>query len=115
MNLRAPQTFVRIDVSDAPQEPLIQQQRLDPCAARSRLLHKLLNGDFQRIRAEGSQLSRKWPCRQIGEATKSPRVGIAQFAIIVEQETGMGMFFARLRRGIRTNLSSHSEMHEQRG
>jgi len=115
MNLCAPQTFVRIDISDAPQIALIKQQRLDPGAAGSRLLHKFFNANFERVGAEGPQLFRERPCRQIGEAPKSPRIGITQLAIIVEQETGVGMFFPRLRRGIRSDLPSHPKMHEQRG
>ena len=115
MNLRTPKTFVRIDISDAPQEALIQQESLDPGAAGSRLLHKFFNANFKRVSAEGTQLFRERLCRQIGQAPKSPRIGIAQLAIIIEQETGVGMFFARLRGGIRSDLPSHPEMHEQRG
>ena len=56
MNLRAPETFVRIDIPHAAQEPLIEQQRFDPRAAGSRLLDEFLNANFERIGAKGVQL-----------------------------------------------------------
>ncbi len=115
MNLRAPETFVRINIPHAAQEPLIEQQRFDPRAAGSRLLDEFLNVNFERIGAKCVQLFHKGRGLQVSETPESPRIRVAQLTIVIEQETGVGMLFARLGRGIRRDLPGHSEMHEQRG
>src|SRR5580658_4241403 len=115
MNLRTPQTLVRIDISHSTQEALIQQQRLDPRAASTRLLYKFFNANFQRVGAERKQFFRERTCRKISKPSESSRIGVAQFAIIVEHEASVSVLFARLGGRIRGNVSSHSEMHEKRG
>ena len=52
MNLRSPQTFIRVNIPNAPQYALIQQQRLDPCPPHSHSLHKFLRAHFQRVGPE---------------------------------------------------------------
>src|SRR5580658_4851449 len=94
MNLRAPQTLIRINIANPSQKALIEKQRFDSRAPGSRLLHKFFNPNFQRIGAERAQLFREGPCRQIGKTPETPRIRIAQLAIIVEQETSVSMFFA---------------------
>jgi hypothetical protein len=60
------------------------------------------------------QLFGKRSCGKIGGRPKR-RGSVAQLASIVEQETGVSVFFAGLRCGFRRDLSGHSEMHEQCG
>src|SRR5580692_4406254 len=115
MDLRAPQALIRIDISDTTQEALIQQECLDPRAAGSRLLHKFFNTNFQGISTEGLQFLRERLRSQVSKPTEAARIGVAQLAGIVEQETGVSVFLARLSGGIRPDLSRHSEMHEQCG
>ena len=55
MDLRAPQALVRIDIADAAQEALIEKERFDSRPAGSRLLNKLVDSDFERISAKGTQ------------------------------------------------------------
>src|SRR5271170_6125739 len=113
MNLRAPQTFVCVDISDSPQETLIQQERLDPCAPCSCLLHEFFNANFQRVGAEATQFFREGPRGKISQASETASIRVAQLAVVVQHETGMSMFFARLGCRIWCNLPGHSEMNEQ--
>src|SRR5215469_18757576 len=52
MDLRLPQAFVRVDVADAPQHMLVQQERLDSCPAPMNRLGELLEPRLQRIHPE---------------------------------------------------------------
>src|SRR5271163_1385694 len=113
MNLRAPQAFVGINIPHAAQKTLIQQKRLYPRAPGSRLFHKFLRADFQRIGAKRAQLLCERLCLQIREAPKSPRVGITELAIIIEREKSMCVFFGWLGSGAWSNLPGHSKMHKQ--
>ena len=114
MNFRAPQTLVRIDISNAAQKALIQKKRFDPRAARSRLLDKFLDRDFEGIGAEGSQFFGERLGGQVSKTPKSPRVRITQLAVVIEQKKRVCVFLTRLSRRIGGDLSCHSEMHEQR-
>src|SRR5580698_5473988 len=115
MNLRAPQTLVRVDVSHTTQELLIQQQSFDSRAARPCLPHKFPDANLQRVGTERKQFFRERTCRKISEPPESSRIGVAQLAIVVEQEARVSVFFTRMGGGIRRNLSGHSEVHEKRG
>src|SRR5580765_2519308 len=96
MNLGSPQTLVRVDISHAPQKALVQQQRLNSRAAGSCLLYKFFRADFQRIGPEGAQLFGQRSCRKVGEPAESPRIRVTKLAIIIEQETSVGMLCAGL-------------------
>jgi hypothetical protein len=115
MDFGAPKALVGINIADAAQKALIEQERFDPGAAGSRLLYKFVNANFERVGAEGLQLFREGLRGQVSETAETARVGVAQLAIIVEQEKGVSMLSVRLRHGIWRDLSSHSEVHEQRG
>jgi hypothetical protein len=52
MNLCPPQTFIRINISNAPQHALIQQQRFDACPPHSHPRHKFFRAHFERIGPE---------------------------------------------------------------
>ena len=97
MNLRAPEALVRIDIPHASQEALIQQQRLDPGAAGSRLHHKFLGANLERIGPECPQLFLEAAACKISKAPESPRIRVAQLSAIIEHEARMSMFFAGLR------------------
>src|SRR5580658_111225 len=115
MNFRSPQALVRVDVSHSTQETLIQQQSLDSRAACPCLFHKFREANLQRVGAEREQFFRQRARRKISKPPESSCIGIAQFTIVVEQEASVGMFFARLSRWIRRDLSGHSEVDEKRG
>jgi hypothetical protein len=114
MDLRPPQTLVGIDISDATQETLIEKKRFDPRAAGSRLLDKFLDRDFEGIGAEGLQFLGERLGGQVSKPAEAARVGVAQLAVVVEQKKRVRVFLTRLSRGPGGNLSSHSEVHEER-
>src|SRR5579863_7910318 len=115
MNFRAPQTFIRIDIANAPQKTLIQHECLYPCAPGPCLRHKFFSADFQRVGAERAQLFGERLCRKVGKPPETARIGVTELAIIVEPETCVSMFFAGMACGVGRDLSRHPEMNEQCG
>jgi hypothetical protein len=114
MNLRPPQTFIRIDISHAAQHALIEQQRLDSRSPRPYSRHKLLRTDFQRIGPKPTQLLLERHSFKVRHAPKTPGVRVTQLAPIIEQETRMGMLLARLRSRMRRDMPRHPKMDKQR-
>ncbi len=114
MNLRSPEAFIRIDVPDAPQYALVQQQRLDPRAPFANSVREFLLAHFERIGAESRQLFGKERFSQVGDTPETASVRVAQFAPIVQQHANVSMFFERLSGRSRSDLPGHPEMHKQR-
>ena len=52
MDFRAPETLIGINIADASQKTLVQQERFDPRAARASSLYEFFRLDFERIRTE---------------------------------------------------------------
>src|SRR4029077_18985810 len=86
MNLCAPQTFVGVDVADSAQDGLIEQQGLDPCAARADALGKFLRAHLQRISAKVCELFSEQRAGEIGNAAEAARIDVAQLASVVQSE-----------------------------
>jgi len=114
MNLRPPQTFIRIDISHAAQHALIEQQRLDSRSPRPYSRHKFLRTDRQRIGPKPMQLLLERHSFKVRHAPKTPGVRVTQLAPIIEQETRMGMLLARLRSRMRRDMPRHPKMDKQR-
>jgi hypothetical protein len=114
MNLRPPQTFIRIDISHAPQHALIEQQRLDSRAPRPDSRHKFLRIDFQRIGPKPMQLLLERHSRKVRHAPKTSGVRVTQLPSVIEQETRMRMLLARLRSRMRRDMPGHPKMDKQR-
>ena len=114
MNLRPPQTFIRIDISHAPQHALIEQQRLDSRSPRAHARHKFLRAHFERIRPKPAQLLFEGRPSKIRHAPKTPRVRVTEFPSVIEKETRMRMLRARLRSRLRRDMAGHAKMNEQR-
>src|SRR5580693_56541 len=113
MNLRAPQTLVRIDVTHATKDALIQQQSLDPRVPPPDSRCKFSGTDFQRVGAKGDQLFCKWRGREISYAPESPWVGIPQLAAVIQQQPNVRVLGAWLCGGVGREPSGHAQMHEQ--
>src|SRR5207248_7583970 len=71
--LRFPQALIRIDISDAAQHALVQQQRLDPRASPANPVREFHLAHFERIGAESGQLFGKQCFRQVSNAPKTDR------------------------------------------
>src|SRR5713226_1716249 len=114
MSFCFPQTLIRVDIADTAQHALIQQQCLDPRAPFANSVRKFLFAHFEWIGTESGQLFGKKRFRQIGDAAKTPRIGIAQFAPVIQKQANVSVFFQRLPGWTRRDLAGHSQMHEQR-
>jgi len=113
MNFRAPQTFVGVDISDAAQDGLIEQQGLDAGAARADSLGKFLRAHLQGIRAKVRELVGEQRAGEIGHAPEAAGIGIAQLAAVVEPEPNMSVFCAGMRSRARGKLPGHSQVNQK--
>jgi len=114
MNFRSPQALVRIDIAHAAQHTLVQKESLDPRAPSANPVREFFRAYFERIGAESRQLLGKQCFGQVGDAPKTPRVGVAQFTPIIQEHADMRMFFKWLPRRSRRDMAGHPQMHEQR-
>jgi hypothetical protein len=114
MNLRPPQTFIRVNISDAPQHALIEQQRFDACPPHSHSRHKFLRAHFERIGTEPMQLLFERRSRKVCHTTKAPRVRVTQLSPVIEQEARVRVFLAGLRPRMRRDVPRHPKMDKQR-
>src|SRR5215467_2218326 len=109
-----PQAFVGIDVAHAAQYALIEQHSLYACFAGVDAARKFPAADLQRIGAESLEFFRQGPAREIRHAAEAARVGVAQFAAIVEGKSHMRMLGKRLLGKVRCEVPGHAEMNQQR-
>jgi hypothetical protein len=113
MNLCPPQTLVRINIPDAAQHALIEQQRLHSRPPRPYARDKFLRAHFERIGPEAAQFLFERISGEIRHSPKTPRIRVTQLAPVIEQETRVRMLRARLRSGMRRDVSRHPEMYKQ--
>jgi len=114
MNLRPPQTFIRINISDASQHALIEQQSLDACPPHSHPCHKFLRAHLQRIGTEPAQLLFERRSLKVCQAAKAPGIRVTQLPPVIEQKTRVRMFLAGLRPRMRRDVPRHPKMDKQR-
>jgi len=115
MNFRAPQTLIGVDIADAAQEALIQQQRFDPGPAVACLPHEIFDANFQGIGTKGAEFFRESFGGEVSEPPKPAWIGVTQFAIVIEQEKCVGVLLTWLSSGSGRDLSGHSEVNKERG
>src|SRR5271168_335008 len=92
MNLRVPQAFIGVDVSHAPENALIEKQRLDPRVTSLERGAELLFGDFERVETQGAQRAENaggGALREDSDASEAANVAVAHFAAVVESEVGV--------------------------
>src|SRR5260370_27787796 len=114
MNLRAPQTLVGVDIANAAQYGLVEQQGLDARAARADSLGEILRAYLQRISAKICELVGKQRAGEIRHASEAAGIGVAQLAAVIEPEPHVGVFCARLRGSARRKLPGHSQVNQER-
>src|ERR1700739_3912453 len=104
MDLRAPQTFVGIDVPDTSQHALVEQQRLDVSIARTDTRRKLFLANQEWVSPKYCQFLRKVRAGEIGHPPKAAWVCITQFTPVIEFEPNVRMLRRRLRCRTRRKL-----------
>ncbi len=115
MNLGVPQAFVRVDVSHASQDALIEQKRFYTGSASTQFRAELLFGSLERIEAEFAEDGLVSAAGQHAHATEATNVGVAQLAAIVEREKNVSVRdYGSLGR-TNDELARHSEVDQQRG
>src|SRR5438046_1842109 len=114
MNFCAPETLVRINVADASQDGLIQQQRLDTRSTSTNPSREFLSADFQRVGPEIGELSSERRGGDIRHATEAAWIGVAKLSPVIERHPHMCVLLMRLFGARRGELPGHTEMHEQR-
>ena len=83
MNVRAPKTFVGIDISHAAKNALVEQERFDSRAAASNAAAKFIFAGFEDIKTE---LTKNIVAARFGNqshTTETARVGVAKLAIVI--------------------------------
>src|SRR5207245_4129560 len=113
MNFPYPQAFTRVNVADTAQHALVQEQRLNAGAPPADTVDKLFLAYLERVGAKSYQFLGQRLFRQIGDASEAPRVDVAQFAAVIQQQANMGVLCAWFFRGARRYLPGHPQMHEQ--
>jgi len=86
MQVSAEQALVRIDIANAAQDLLIEQQRLYASAPRSDLSAEILRAYLERLSSQLPSEFRQFRFRDKQHSPKTPNVGVAQFAAIVEDK-----------------------------
>jgi len=113
MDSRAPQAFVSVDVSNAPQHMLIEQQRLDSRAPVLQQSDELRFRCFQRIESERAENFLGRGVLQKTYAAESASIRVAQFAAVIERKENVSMLRDGFG-GIAGNESPrHAEVDEQ--
>jgi hypothetical protein len=115
VNARAPEAFVRIDVSHAPQNALIEQECFDAGAASAQFRAEFLFGGLERIEAEFAQSGFVTAILDDSHASEAANVGVAQLTAIVEREKDVSVRHHRRFRRANDKLTRHSQMNEQSG
>jgi len=114
MNFRMPQALVGVDIADASQCALIEQESFDARFAGFQERGEFRFGDFKRVSPKAAQFCRQVFGGQIRHAAEAASVGIAKFAAIVEEKSRVRVFRKWFGGGMRRKMASHAEMHEQR-
>jgi hypothetical protein len=115
MNAGAPQTFVRVDVSHAAQDALVEQKRFYAGAASTQFRAEFLFSGLERIEAEFAEDGLVSAAGQHAHAAEAANVRVAQLAAIVEREKDVSVRdYGSLGRA-NDELARHSQMDQQRG
>src|SRR5262249_48971534 len=96
MNSRAPEALVGVDVADAAQGSLVEQERLDSRFMRFEKSDELLLGNFKWIGTKTTEFRRQIFRGKESHATEATGIGVAEFAAIIEQEPDVGVLRRRL-------------------
>jgi hypothetical protein len=110
MDSRSPEAFVRVDVSHASKDALVEQERFDARAVSAQFRAEFFFGSFERIEAEVAQSGFAVAIFDDSHAAEAANVRVAKFTAVVEREKDVSV--RHHRRFGRTNdeLAGHSQM-----
>ena len=116
MNLRAPQTLIRINISHPAKHALIHQQRLDPRAPARQSLAEipLRSSPADRLPTGPSRVSRS-PSEQNPNPPKSPDIRVTKLAPIIQRQKRHAYAASTgASAGAHHDLPRHAQMNQQR-
>ncbi len=114
MNARCKQRFIRVDVAQARQHPLVQKPSLDRAAPTAEGVLKLPGCNFQGVRAEGAKNSLRLARRAATEHSEPPWIAEAQlFAVFAEADPHVRMWQDRRMASRDNKLPRHAESHHK--
>src|SRR5262249_9151693 len=114
MNAGAPEALVGIDIADPAQDRLVEKQRFDTRTTQAKSFGKFCGANLKVLSPKTPELG---PKGFTGEACHTPeaaRIGVAKLAAIVEFEEDVSVLLMRLSRSLRSQVTRHAKMHEQR-
>ena len=110
MDSRSPETFVRVDVSHAAQDALVEQERFDAGAASTQFRAEFFFGSFERIEAEFAQSGFAVAIFDDSHASEAANVRVAEFAAVIEREKNVSVRDDRSFGWTDDELPRHSQM-----
>jgi hypothetical protein len=114
MNLRAPQTLIRINIPHPAEHALIHQERFDLRTPARDRLPKIFLAHLQRIESQPSNQCLALPIEKDPYPPKSPNIRVTKLAPIVQRKKEMRMRRNGSHRRSHHNLPGHAQMHQQR-
>ncbi len=102
MQARPPQAFVSVDISNAAQDALIEQQRFDSGATARQTATKFLRGNRQRVVTQAFAQFGDFRVAQKQHLAEAANVGVTQLAAVVELEIDMRVCGGAMTRQPRT-------------
>src|SRR5581483_4412976 len=111
------QRLARVDVADAGEARLVEQERLDVAARGAELRAQVAGGErgIERVEAENLQLRRRRQIRSVitAQNAESARVDVAQLGGAFERKHRVRVRAARLGARLDQQVAAHAEVDEQ--
>jgi hypothetical protein len=115
MNARSPETFVRVDVSHAAEDSLVEQERFDAGTASTQFRAEFFFGGFERVEAEFAQSGFVVAIFDDSHTSEAANVRVAEFATIIEREKNVSVRDDRSLGWTDDELARHSQVNQQGG
>ena len=114
MYSRAPQALVRIDIAHSAQNALIEQQRFDVRAPRTKHRAKFLLRRFQRVETQLAQHALVRRIREHRHSAKAANIRVTKFPAVIQRENHMRVRRNGNFRQAGHDLSGHTEVNQKR-
>ena len=114
MYARAPQALVRIDIAHSAQNALIEQQRFDVRAPRTKHRAKFLLRRFQRVETQLAQHALVRRIREHRHSAKAANIRVTKFPAVIQREKHMRVRRNGNFRRARHDLPRHAEVDQKR-
>lgn len=110
MDFSAPEAFIGVDVTDTAEEALIEQKGFDAGAAATKGGSEIGGGYFERVGTKTGEFVSEERFIEISHAAEATRIGVAEFAAVVEQHADVRVFFKRQVGRNGSKLTGHAEV-----